>query len=85
MKKLIVMAVMLSTAAVAGAQGRTHVGGYTRSNGTYVQPHDRTTRDATRNDNWTTRGNVNPDNGRIGTRARDGETSYRPYRSRRSR
>lgn len=78
MKSMILMVAMLASATAANAQ-RTHVDGYTRSNGTYVQPHERTTRDETRNDNWSTRGNVNPNTGTAGTKPRDGETGYRPY------
>ena len=78
MKKIILLAAMLSASTTAMAQ-RTHVDGYTRSNGTYVQPHERTAPDHTRNDNWSTRGNVNPNTDEAGTKARDGESSYRPY------
>jgi hypothetical protein len=42
--------------------------GYERSNGTYVQPYQRTAPNATINDNYSTRGNVNPSNGKVGTR-----------------
>jgi hypothetical protein len=79
MKRLVLVAVMLATAASTNAQQRTHVDGYTRSNGTYVQPHDRTAPDRTRNDNWSTRGNTNPDTGVRGTKPRDEDTGYRPY------
>lgn len=80
------MRILVTTAALAclastaaSAQRTTHVEGYQRSNGTYVQPHQRTTPDQTRNDNWSTRGNVNPNTGVAGTKPRDGESSYRPY------
>lgn len=33
--------------------GGVHVGGYTRQNGTYVQPHTRSAPDGTRANNWT--------------------------------
>ncbi len=52
--------------------------GYYRSNGTYVQPHQRTYPNATRNDNYSTIGNINPHTGRAGTQPRDG---YRTTRS----
>lgn len=48
-----------------------HVRGYYRKDGTYVQPHDRTAPNETRNDNWSTRGNVNPETGKPGTKPRD--------------
>jgi hypothetical protein len=49
------------------------VRGYTRSNGTYVHSYKATNADATRNNNYTTKGNVNPYTGKVGTKARDGE------------
>ncbi|WP_454737174.1 hypothetical protein [Cupriavidus necator] len=55
------------------AQGTHSVGGYVRDNGTYVQPHMQTNPNATRNDNWSTRGNVNPYTGTLGTKPRDGQ------------
>lgn len=48
--------------------GSVSTRGYTRSNGTYVQPHYRTAPNSTRSDNWSTRGNVNPYTGKAGTR-----------------
>ena len=47
------------------------ISGYTRSNGTYVRPSHATNPDATKNNNYTTRGNVNPYTGKIGTKPRD--------------
>ena len=44
-----------------------NVSGYTRSNGTYVAPHYRSTRDGARNNNWTTQGNTNPHTGKEGS------------------
>ena len=79
MKRLILVAALLSAATAANAQQRVHVDGYTRSNGTYVPPHNRTAPDTTRNDNWSTRGNTNPDTGVNGTKPRDEDTRYRPY------
>lgn len=37
------------------------------------QPHVRTAPNKTKNDNWSTRGNVNPRTGKEGTRPRDDE------------
>jgi hypothetical protein len=47
--------------------GNTHVGGHTRRDGTYVQPHYRTNPNSSRMDNYSTRGNVNPYTGKSGT------------------
>lgn len=44
------------------------VKGYTRSNGTYVQPYYRTSPNYTKWDNYSTRWNYNPYSGRYGTR-----------------
>jgi len=48
------------------------ISGYTRSNGTYVHPSRATNPDATRNNNYSTKGNVNPYTGKEGTKNRDG-------------
>jgi len=44
------------------------VQGYTKQDGTYVQPYHRTTPDATQNNNYGTKGNVNPYTGKEGTK-----------------
>lgn len=49
-----------------GSTPYTSVSGYYRKDGTYVQPHYRTTPNSTRMDNWSTRGNVNPFTGKKG-------------------
>lgn len=46
----------------------THVSGYHRSNGRYVSPHMRTSKNSTRSDNFSTRGNYNPFTHRKGTK-----------------
>lgn len=43
------------------------VRGYQRSDGTYVQPHQRSDPNSTTNDNWSTKGNTNPYTGQEGT------------------
>lgn len=81
MKKIICMALVVLASAPALAQSQTHVRGYTRSDGTYVQPHYRTAPNTTRNDNWTTQGNVNPYTGQEGARPRDnGYNGYNGYK-----
>lgn len=50
------------------ANADTWVNGYTKSNGTVVQGHYRSSPNNTRYDNWSSRGNVNPYTGRVGTR-----------------
>jgi high-affinity K+ transport system ATPase subunit B len=50
-----------------------HVHGYVKKDGTVVKAYDRTAPNATKNDNWSTKGNVNPETGVPGTKPRDGE------------
>jgi len=68
MKKtiMIVTAIMLTTVSYSQAYD-TYVNGYTSNNGTYVQPYYRTAPDSNRFNNYSSQGNVNPYNGRIGT------------------
>lgn len=77
MKTVIIAAILaaFSTAASAqylgtGSNPSSHgVSGYTRSNGTYVQPHEATNPNGTQRDNYGTSGNVNPYTGATGHRA----------------
>jgi uncharacterized protein YpmB len=70
MKKIIsmilVIAIFMSFASVSSAAIR--VSGYTKSNGTYVAPSYRTSPNATKIDNYSTKGNYNPYTGKVGTR-----------------
>ncbi len=64
MKKiLIAIALLASSSAFAD----THVNGYYRQNGTYVEPHYRSSPNNTVLDNYSTKGNVNPYTGQAGT------------------
>jgi hypothetical protein len=56
-----------------------HVNGYTKSDGTYVQGHQRSTRNSTNHDNYSTSGNVNPYTGTTGSRAMDYSSSAYNY------
>ena len=58
----------LALVIVTDSYADTWVNGYTKSNGTYVQGHYRSSPDSTVNNNWSTRGNVNPYTGVQGTR-----------------
>lgn len=49
------------------------VSGYYRRDGQFVQPYFATNPDSTRNNNFSTRGNINPHTGVAGTKPRDGE------------
>ena len=80
MKLFIVAAVLLTSSAAfaqnglygnsgTGSNSRSHsTSGYTTNTGTYVQPHQQTNPNQTQYDNYSTRGNVNPYNGNVGTR-----------------
>jgi hypothetical protein len=64
MKKiLIAIALLLSFNTFAD----TYVRGYTKQNGTYVEPHYRSSPNGTTLDNFSTKGNVNPYTGQAGT------------------
>ena len=53
-----------------GSNSSSHgVQGYTRNDGSYVQPHYRTNPNSTQMDNYGTRGNSNPYTGSYGTRS----------------
>ncbi|TMN83535.1 MULTISPECIES: hypothetical protein [unclassified Pseudoalteromonas] len=77
-KLFIVFSLAFSFVAIAKD---VKVKGYYKKNGTYVKPHYRSAPDSSINNNWTTRGNVNPYTGADGTRVRQyewdsGNTSY---------
>jgi hypothetical protein len=72
-RTLLGLTLMGLAAFPALAQSSHHVRGYTRSNGTYVAPHYQTNADSSRTNNWSSRGNVNPYTGKVGT--------VDPYRS----
>lgn len=61
-----------STAAIAADH---YVSGYTKADGTYVAPHYQTNPNSTTSDNYSTRGNVNPYTGQLGTKP-DTKPSY---------
>ncbi|MGY3527253.1 hypothetical protein [Bradyrhizobium sp. USDA 4452] len=76
MKKVLLTIIFAASATAAQAQyagtgsnPNSHgVSGYTRSNGTYVQPYTATNPNGTQRDNYGTSGNYNPNNGHFGTR-----------------
>ena len=48
---------------------QSYVNGYTRSNGTYVQGHYRSSPNSTQRDNYSTKGNYNPYTGKRGSKS----------------
>lgn len=66
MKRALIAAACF--AALPAAAGSNQVDGYTRKDGTYVAPHQRTNPDNNRANNYGSQGNYNPNTGREGTR-----------------
>lgn len=54
-----------------GSGGSHHVNGHFKKNGTYVAPHRSTNPNHTQRDNWSSKPNVNPYNGKQGTKEPD--------------
>ena len=59
---ILSLALLASFSSVAG-----YVNGYTKSNGTYVQPYYRSDSDNTVKNNYSYSGNTNPYTGSVGT------------------
>lgn len=66
--KTTITAVALALISLGAAAEDQTVRGYTRQNGTYVEPYHRSAPNGTTYDNYSTRGNVNPYTGAPGTR-----------------
>lgn len=81
MKLKYAVLALAAIGTVAAAQSSHHVRGYTRSDGTYVQPHEQTNPNSTKLDNWSTKGNTNPDTGKRGTVDPYKPSSSNPYGS----
>lgn len=69
MRILIPLALLISLPALAG--GRVHSSGYVRKDGTYVAPHERSAPNSTKQDNWSSKPNVNPNTGEKGSKDPD--------------
>src|SRR5438094_838732 len=67
---------LLSGLALLGGPVR----GYTKKDGTYVAPHNRSAPDGSKANNWSTKGNLNPYTGAVGTKDVSGapEGRYKP-------
>lgn len=65
MTRTLIMALLLAASAGA-AMAQVNVQGYTRRDGTYVQPHQRTAPDSNPFNNYSAQGNVNPYTGQQG-------------------
>ncbi|MHA8054046.1 hypothetical protein [Aquirufa sp. OSTEICH-129A] len=71
MKTLFLSLSMFIAGSTLFAQNPTRISGYTNSYGTYVEPYYRTSPNSTINDNYSTRGNINPYTGSYGTKSPD--------------
>ena len=65
---LIVFSLLLGT-GTSTVSAASRVNGYTRKNGTYVQPYYKTSPNSVRYDNYSYKGNYNPYSGKTGTRS----------------
>ena len=75
MKKVILAAALVMTmASVAAAD--TYVKGYTKSDGTYVQGHYRSSPNAQKFDNYSSQGQTNPYTGQKGTQPHEFSSPY---------
>jgi len=52
------------------------VNGYTKSNGTYVSGYNRSSSNYTKSDNYSTKGNINPYTGKVGTKTYNDYNNY---------
>ena len=82
MPKTLIVLVALLTAGPALSQASHAVRGHVTASGVYVAPTRATNPNITRLDNYSTRPNVNPYSGRIGTVNPYATPVYRPYRPR---
>ncbi len=65
--KWMIAVLLVAFAAPLLAADRVQVQGYTRKDGTFVQPYYRSAPDKSFNNNWSTKGNINPYTGKAGT------------------
>lgn len=82
MKKAIVMAAAIVAITATASFADEYVNGYVRDNGTYVQPHYRSSPNSSTQDNYSSKGNTNPYTSERGTRDDDSNTGlYKPNKN----
>jgi len=64
----ILYIILLFTSTSTFALAAKHVNGYVKRDGTYVAPHHRSDKNNTQKDNYSSKPNVNPYNGKRGTK-----------------
>ena len=65
--KIMLFAASFAFLGTAFAATDHSVNGYAKKDGTYVAPHIATNPNATKVDNYSSKGNVNPSTGKVGT------------------
>ncbi len=83
MKKTIlagVICVGMAVGASAQYNAPVRVQGHTTREGVYVPPHVRTASNETRTDNWGSKPNTNPYNGKAGTVDPYAPKPYKPFK-----
>lgn len=73
MKNIVILTAVSILFLSSTASSDESVNGYYRRDGTYVQPHMRSSPNSNTMDNWSTRGNTNPYTGTTGS------NSYNQY------
>ncbi|HKQ90860.1 MAG TPA: hypothetical protein VJZ77_09270 [Blastocatellia bacterium] len=64
----LALLLLLASVVELTALAQTRVRGYTKRDGTRVESHRRTRPNSTERDNWSSKGNTNPDTGKRGTK-----------------
>ena len=82
MKTLAIFLIVCFFVAAADTQARVRVHRYRKHNGTIVEPYYRTNPDHSKRNNWSSKGNVNPNTWKKGT---VDPYKVKPYRNRRIR
>ena len=73
MKEILAIGLLLIAQVVLAANSHG-VKGYSKKNGTYVQPHRQTNPDPKRANNYSSEGNVNPNTGKKGAKRNENST-----------
>lgn len=68
MRLLLALSLLAISTTVSVVAKETAVKGHTRKDGTYVEPHRPNEPNKTETDNYSTKGNTNPNTGKKGTR-----------------
>jgi hypothetical protein len=76
MKKILLIAGILALAPITANARDSYVRGYVKNDGSYVEPHYRTTPDSQWDNNYSSQGNTNPYTGQQGT------VTYQQYQQR---